>query len=284
MMKLIILVGACALMAAAYEYTIPAAPCAWSVTEEYENRNQYLKTRYTVYGRYYKYEEFDRDNNLIYAYIRRPDYYNKGQSASFTFNGLACSVSYTSDSGRTYEVPVGFKTEDYPYIAEGKYNGHKCKIYYGYNDEYEPDMNYSAVYVDRDGYVIGKTSRLDDPKYRTTYNYSYSTFVTMNDFTFSKSVVYDCNDQRIFQTPKAYYAQCAASTTGAAVAVVIAAVVSALVSLVNNPFGDGSYSLDGIDLDWEYFSGTLEAYNGMSGSEVYEECNPLYVKLYNKLV
>ena len=59
--------------------------------------------------------------------------------------------------------------------------------------------------------------------------------------------------------------------------------ISELVSLVNDPFGDGSYSLDGIDLDWEYFGSSLEEYNGLTGSDVYAACNPNYVKLVNKL-
>jgi len=229
-MKLFILLSACALMASAYYYTIPPAPCAWKMTREIQTINSYEKEVTYARGSYFKQETYDYDGNLISATVYRPDYATFGSCAAFYFDGLSCSVSTTSFTAANYYSVLRLGSKNFQYVEEGEFNGKKCRIYY---DNYNgvPDKNYSAVYVDSDGYVIGRTSRLDDPEMNTNYTYSYGTYVPMSEFTFSRSKVYACSDERIFSTPSSYYSQCSASTTGAVFAVVVAAIASALVSL-----------------------------------------------------
>jgi len=219
----------CASMAA-YYYTIPATPCSWSATVEYEGPNTYKKTKHYVFGSYYKSETYNKNGDLIQATAERSDYADKGDSATFSYDGISCSVSHGTSKGRNYKNVIGLATTSFTHINETKYNGQDCMVYYN-NQNGVPNVTWKALYVNKKGYVIGKVEYGDDPKRREVYNYSYGFMVTMGDFTFSKSYCYSCSDERIFHNPEAYYAQCTASTSTAAVAVVLAALLAALVSL-----------------------------------------------------
>jgi len=215
-----------------YHYTVPATRCSWSMTEEYIGPNTYYKRKHYVFGAYYKSETYNKNGDLIGAFCERADYAYKGISAYFTYDGTSCTVRYGSSSGRSLQSILGYYHTMNKHINETKYNGHKCMVYYNNSREYGfPDVNEAALYVDMEGYVIGDVRYANDTLRREVTNYTYGSTVTMGDFTFSKGYCYSCSDERIFHNPSAYYAQCSASTSSAAIAVVLAALVAALVSL-----------------------------------------------------
>jgi len=110
------------------------------------------------------------------------------------------------------------------------YNGVSCVVYFNDNDLGHPDVNNNALYVDLNGFLIGSVSNGNDWENRRVTNYTYfNAAVSANDFTFNQGIVYRCSDPRIFSAPDTFYAHCAASTTNAVVAVVLATIVAALV-------------------------------------------------------
>jgi len=224
-----------------YEWIEPPAPCSWTVTEEcVMNGNTYLKSKYYAFGRYFAQENYNKHGDVIMKRVERPDYtYQTPSDAyqqTFTYAHGQCmedgDEATLHNYGQVENLPGYFYSyyPNYLFIKETKYNGKKCRVYYGLNSAGDPDESYKAYYVDSDGYIIGVVDRADEHDTKVC-NYTYGTYVTMSDFTFSKRKMYGCADERIYNTPEAFYAQCSASTSGAALAVVISALVAVLVCL-----------------------------------------------------
>jgi len=235
-MKCVILLCAFAALALAQYnniYTIPAAPCAWHATAEYESFNARYTMKVAVYGLYSKVERYNNHGDIYESVVTRADYDEKGKAAKFTWDGLHCSVAYVGTGGLKYSG-LGFYSESrtFKYVEKAKYNGKDCMCYYDDGLDNKPNKSEFAVYVGDDGFVRGIVSKSYDRTLKYTVNFTdYGTHVTMDDFTMSTKYAYACVDDRVFHKPAAYWAQCSASTTGAALAVVLVALVSALVSL-----------------------------------------------------
>lgn len=221
--------------AAGYLYSPPEQYCAWGAELETTGVYTHTKTKYWVFGRYFKVENYDHNGDLVSARVYRPDILEDGM---FWYNGEYCMVDYeTRPASFSLADIFGESVMEFDFVEEGEFHGDKCMVYYNRNESnwerVVPDKS-NAWYVDPDnGYLLGVVMHDDDWELRTEYVYTYhgETKVFMSDFTFSKSDVYRCPDDRVFHNPKAYWAQCGASTTSAALAVVLASIL-ALLALV----------------------------------------------------
>jgi len=229
MRTLVIVAALCACVCFAdFVYTVPAAPCKWKVTMESTTNNSYVKRKMYVFGQYYASRSYNKHGDLISAYVVRADYAEFTKGATFSFNGLRCTVNYGNTPGRDYKSVLNFLSKTYDHIEETEYDGTSCMAYYNDNARGEPDINASALYVRSNGFPIALVTDADKEDLKTVTTFDFGTAVTMDDFKFSKGEVYACSDERIFHSPNAYYAQCSASTVGAVFAVVLAALVAAL--------------------------------------------------------
>jgi len=226
----IALLAACAQAQTKYPYVLPPASCRWGASVDVLAHNKHTKTTHYVFGQYRKTMTFNHHGDLVEAEVIRADF---ERTAKFKFDGYTCSMS-DNDQGYSfgYDEVLGFAGPLYfDHVEEAKYDGTKCQVYYNNDAEGEPDMDADAFYVNRKGFLIGRIQHNDDPENRVVYNYTYhaSATVTLNDFTFSDSYAHRCPDGRIYHAPDSYFGQCAASTTGVVLAIVLATILASLV-------------------------------------------------------
>jgi len=186
-----------------------------------EKRHSYQKV--WVFGAYIKYESYNHNGDLVSASVYRPDVLG---NAYFRYSGTGCSVEYKSGTISTsYANQIGvYNYKSFAHVDDAEYNGEECMVYYD-------NINISAYYVNSHGFLIGKITDANqtDKRVDISYDYYSGSKVLMSDFTLSKRYAFRCSDERIFHDPSSFYARCAASTTGAIVSVVLAAVLSVLV-------------------------------------------------------
>jgi hypothetical protein len=230
----VVLLAFCTCALGSFSYIFPNAPCAWGVDIITNGTGLFKHERYYAYGRYFKIETYNYQEELVGATVGRPDIDNHGV---FTYDGIGCSVNYDSDDwyGRTFQDALGNEfsldtSTEFSYIDDAVYNGEKCMVYYKANPETKrPDKNYEAVFVNYNGQVIGYQYRLDDLEERKASTVTYFTYVPMSVFKFKKSYCYDAADERIFSNPDSYFAQCSASTNSIIFSTVFAFLIAALV-------------------------------------------------------
>jgi len=219
-----------------YTYLFPEAPCKWGATVEATSTTGHMKKKTWVFGNYKKEETYNHNGDLIGAEVVRADIMG-GMKFSYGELPIKCKMaSSESETGWGYDSVVG-KSDSYSFdhAEDAKYNGHKCIMYYNDRDG-EPDRD-NAIFVDTDGFIIGKIETSDEMEqgvrmyFRTVSNYTYhsGSKVLMSDFTLSERDIYGCPDERIYHNPDSYFAQCAASTTSVIIGVVAATLLSALV-------------------------------------------------------
>jgi len=234
-MKSVIVLALCAgVCLAQYTYVVPPTPCEWNVVRETKTAYSYEKTKIFVNGAFQKREFYDKKGDMISASVNRADYATKSDIAVFTFDGLSCSVKYSSKSSMNYAGVIGFGSyySVFDNIEETEYDGTDCMVYYNNNETTgEPDINASAYYVKDNGFVIAHVEHADDPERKVVVTYDWGKHSPMSVFTFSKGNVYACSDDRIFHNPSSDYVLCAASTSTAVVSLVFAAIVACLLSL-----------------------------------------------------
>jgi len=213
-----------------YTYLFPEAPCKWGATVEATSTTGHMKKKTWVFGNYKKEETYNHNGDLIGAEVVRADIMG-GMKFSYGELPITCKVealTSESETGWGYGSVFG-KSDSYSFdhAEDAKYNGHKCIMYYDDRDG-EPDRD-NAIFVDTDGFIIGRTITFGD--FRASYNFTYhsGSKVLMSDFTLSERDIYGCPDERIYHNPDSYFAQCAASTTSVIIGVVAATLLSALV-------------------------------------------------------
>jgi len=202
---------------ASYSYIVPPAPCAWSIKIESKALFSYMKTVYSVHGRYEMAEMYDFRGNLIYSGVLRPDF---GESVAFKYDVTGtCEVETEPYSAITFADVlssggcVSGEETVFDYVDDAKYDGKSCRVYYNNNAYGEPDLNGTALYVNKaTGFPYACVTKASASDTRTVTTFSLSTFAPMSEFTFSKFGVYKCSDNRIFTTPSNLYAKCAASS------------------------------------------------------------------------
>jgi len=214
---------------ASYYYTPPESPCVFGVRAETVGFNSHSSVVTRVSGRYSKIEKYNHVGNLVSMELYRPDFLRTGL---FTYDGKSCNVTDDSTKVWNYAKAYGWNVyyKEYSYMDFTTYNGVPCAVYYNANSLGRPDRNEEALYVDMNGFLIGSVENGNDWINRRVTNYTYfNSLITAADFTFSSGVVYRCPDPRVFNMPDLYFARCAAGTTNAFVAVVLATIVAALV-------------------------------------------------------
>jgi len=205
----------------------PVAKCSWSAKVVEKTYHKYQTTYVWVFGQYVKKETYDYKGGLISAELYRPDLL---QDQMFVFTGTSCYMEDIPADWNLwgYEEITGLSSKDFDHIEETTYNGEKCWGYYDDDAQGNPDPNTEMYYMNMDGFIVAHTSNVNDWETRVTREYSYGGFVTMSDFTFDFGRTYRCYDDRAFQIPDPYWAQCAASTTRVILSVVLATVFVAL--------------------------------------------------------
>jgi len=218
----------CALAEKKYEYIVPPASCKWGMKAETYTTNSHTSQKTWVFGKYKKVEYYNHNKDLIGARVVRPDLLS---DTIFSFNGTGCNIFSNSMISFGYESVIGFSHMTFDHVEEGEYNGEECFIYYFNDEDGEPDKDADAYYVNKKGYLLGRIQNADDKENRISTNYTYysSPRIALSDFTFDEKYAYRCSDPRVFNSPSAFFAKCAAASASSVFALVLAAVVSVLV-------------------------------------------------------
>jgi len=210
---------------------IPKRPCAWNVEviRELPDLYTYQKTVYYFNGQYKAVRAYDYGGNLYSNYIFRPDIGSKG--TVFSSQGGVCST-----------VPVWPADADWFQYFEGDHEAADCKSDVEFNDKKCTRYLFGTsalgldtglyVYVKGDDKIIGLQSVVAGVyKNDTAYKLDFSNSAAMSNFKFSKGDVFACPDNKIFDSANDEAVKCAAYTTKAALAVVLAAVLAALLAV-----------------------------------------------------
>jgi len=204
-----------------FYYSPPKAPCIWGVGIEKIGYNVHTREEKYVYGAYQKNVTRDHNGDITSVSLYRPDVLGTGH---FDYDGYSCTIKSVSQYIPSYASVLGINGYvSFNHIREGEFKGKKCWVYYN-------NINISAVYVDSNGFLIGVIDHANDTRKRIEVSIDYysSASVKMSDFSFSHSYIYRCPDERVFDTPSAFFSKCAASTTTAILSIVIAGIISVI--------------------------------------------------------
>lgn len=255
------LLGLVAFAAAEVNYTAPQRGCAWNVVvdcvDEFGGVNgkgaysQWLSFTHYFNGLFYASRAKNYGGDVLALSIYRPDLnarYSSGDGMCSgyeipegvkidTFEKLLNMVDHFSmgDDEETHPI-LHMITGYHPFlrVEDGEWDGKKAKKYYNFDTSI-----YSAIfYVNAKNdeplayQVISKVDVLGVSISHTyTYTFDFGTKALMSDFSFSRSEVWKCPDERIYKSGDDAYAFCAAFTTKAALSLVLAAIAVALLSV-----------------------------------------------------
>jgi len=172
----------------------------------------------------------DYGGNVLSYTVVRPDiaYNSKINTTVFTSAGGICSRAPGGmfDAGDMIAnlLPItGLKWGEIELAdcKEKKFNDRKCTR--GYVKILGVKTDFPLYFKDGDlyGFEDGKTE----------YEFEWGSSAPMSKFSFSKSEVYKCPDEKVYDSGDDDYVFCAAYTVKAALAVVLAAIATALLSL-----------------------------------------------------
>jgi len=227
-MKLLLgfgLLTLCACVLGEYTYLFPDAPCKWGMTLDYRSSYKQYKIKYWVFGQMVKAEGYNYNNDLVYAALRRPDFYN---GATAMYDGVYCDIMHDDEIQVSTYADVfdrhGGDTIVTKHIKTGDYEGTPCMVYYD-------NINVTAYYVNMNGLLIAQVDNANDTVKRVDVKYTYHSGATFTgaDFTFSSRRIYSCHDERVFKIPDTYYTHCAASTTTAVLSVILSTLIASLI-------------------------------------------------------
>jgi len=219
-LALFAVIAAVAVLSSAVKYTPPKRKCAWNVELTFKNDNGVQKVyKYWVNGRFLAKEEKNSQGDVIDHAIIRPDL--DGQS--FRYNSGQCKVLSTVEAGLYWAddlvaLSLFEKEWDFAQSKPVTYNGKEgCTEYYTGN---------THLFVDKDGEPIA----LDVAGFGKA-DIDFGGKAWMSDFSLSSSKEGGCNVEEAYKSGNDEFAFCAASSVKAVLALVLAAIATALLAL-----------------------------------------------------
>jgi len=234
-----------ALVAADCSFTPAQHGCGWGVgilgkDEEFNGtgykKSTWLKTYIYTNGRFWSYKTVDFGGNVLDFVINRPDisFSDHISSSTFTTTDGSCVQTAGSES-------LPFDNEVFKYIVSNIsipfLNGCEENVKYGLTS----CTKYKALTFDmyaKEGKIIameGEGVRAFSSAFIginvNKLEFDWYDSAPMSYFSFGRLHAWQCPDDRIYKSGNDEYAFCAAYTTKAALAVVLAAIATALLSL-----------------------------------------------------
>jgi len=246
-MKALFLVAAIAIAALAqedpvYQWTPPSYPCVWNLEVEKSTLLTWTKTKYYFNGLFMRASGYNYAGVLISDSVFRPDitYFNNNTNKTYVTYFSYSATNGCRHNEDTYEIGA-FENNTVKYLFTGdlaallepenftnkssvKFRGVQCDVYY------DLDVDSYALYVDQESKrLIAIIKDSDIPDARTQYLFKYGDLALLEDFKFKKDYVYNCTKNDILEAPEK--GTCAASAVQATIAVIVASLIAALISL-----------------------------------------------------
>jgi len=215
-------------------------PCSWNL-EVTRKGELGLWERTTMYanGAYFYAESEDYGDNILGRMLVRPDlkYYldiTADKSGSlYLYDGGEVSISRLGENElkllswkpTTLMADVSYVATPFTHCEDTKWKGHKVTKYW--YDAWDNILVQKAFYADEDGEPVGFEYLSTGYGWITT-KYDWGTYCPMSKFSFSRTQVYKCIDDRVYKNGDSDYVMCAAYSVKAALALVLAAVAAAL--------------------------------------------------------
>jgi len=177
------------------------------------------KTIYYTNGDYAAVREKDYDGNVLSYSIYRPDIGGKLGTTFYSTAGTCSSADGKLLKNPEWLAAVVEGEHKFDSCNEVEFKGKKCT-------KYSTKLGAFSVFVKGDDDVIG-FEVLGGKQYSASFSKSCADY----HFRYSSTEAYECRNKMIYESINDGAVKCAASTSKAAVAVVLAAVASALLAI-----------------------------------------------------
>jgi len=222
MRTLIVVAAIIALVSASATYTPPKRSCHWNV--ELSNKDS-GKVKYYINGLFFAKWNYDANGNLLEHVVLRPDITN---TSTFSFKDGVCKKGVSLITVDRALVEFFAQESTWTRSENTKYNGKDVTKYSGVPSIFSL-LGDVVIYEDnRSHEIVAITVKLLTSA--TTYDVKIGGKAWMSDFAFS-SKESGCDAENLYKAGDDHYAFCGASSVKAALALVLATIAMALLSL-----------------------------------------------------